>query len=381
MRRGNPLERHGDIRAQLSSLIRSGAKPPGSRLPTRLELASQFKTTPVTIQKALDRLMADGFVKARGRSGTFVVDRPPHLYRFGIVITAAHATGFLGILVEQAARLARLHHWNFPVYSHVDGSVDAEDYRLMLADLQSHRLAGLIFTQQPEWFLNQPLFADPDLPRVALVEHQLSGVGSVRLDNPLWVAKALDYLQAQGRHRVAVVATPNQSSAFVELVTRGVAARQLTTHPAWIQALDHRSPYWAAHVVAALLNGPAAARPDALIIADDHLVESVTTALQRHGGAVVADLPIVAHCNYPKLPVAAVPVTWLGYDVRQVLRLAVEYIQQCLEGVKPAPVRMVPAQFAAELSESGRRPPASGPVAECLRGAAAIRPGVSRGSA
>ena len=141
LRQGHPLERHGDIRAQLSSQIRSGAKPPGSRLPTRLELASQFQTTPVTIQKALNRLMADGFVKARGRSGTFVVDRPPHLYRFGLVITAPRATGFLGVLVDQAARLAQLRHWNFPVYSNVDGSGNSEDYRRMLVDLQSHRLA------------------------------------------------------------------------------------------------------------------------------------------------------------------------------------------------------------------------------------------------
>ena len=364
LRQGHPLERHGEIRAQLSSLIRSGAKPPGSRLPTRLELATQFQTTPVTIQKALNRLMADGFVKARGRSGTFVVDRPPHLYRFGIVITASRATGFLGAIVEQAARLAQLHHWDFPVYSSVDGSGNAEDYRRMLVDLQSHRLAGLIFTQPPEWFLHQPLFADPALPRVALVDHSLPGVGSVRLDNPQWMAKALDYLQAQGRQRVGVVATPNQSSAFVELVTRGAAARQLTMPPAWIQALDYRNPYWAAHVVAGLLNGPAAVRPDALIIADDHLVESVTTALLKHGGAGAADLPIVAHCNYPKLPAAALPVTWLGYDVRQVLQLAVEYIQQSLEGLSPAPIRMVPAQFSAELNESGRRRPDSGPATE-----------------
>ena len=254
--------------------------------------------------------------------------------------------------------LEQTHGWRFPVYSGVDGPKDSDNYRSMLADLQSHRVAGLILTQQPGYYLNTPLFTRPDLPRVAIVnQHQVPGVGCVHLDNQMFIGKALDHLRARGRRRVAFVATPNISSDFIDVVTDEVAARQMTTSPAWIQALDHRALHWGTHVVAALLAGPVSARPDALIIADDHLVESVTTALRHHGMRVPARLEIVAHCNYPNLPLAALPVTWLGYDVRRVLQSAVEYIQQSLSGQPAAPVTTVPAQFVHELSEPGRLNP------------------------
>ena len=360
MRQKHPLERHGEIRAKLSSLIRSGAKPPGSRLPTRLELAAQFRTSPVTIQKALIQLAADGFVAARGRAGTFVVERPPHLYRFGLVLHAPQTSGYLRAIVEQAAVLERTHNWRFPIYSHVEGPADSENHRSMLADLQAHRLAGLILMQQPIYFQSTPLFAQPDLPRVAIVDHhQVPGVGCVRLNNQLFVEKALDYLKAQGRQRVALVATPNIPNAFIDAVTDGVARRRMMTRPAWIQSLDHRWTHWAAHVVAALFDGPVANRPDALIIADDHLVEPVTTALRHCNVRVPAELAIVAHCNFPNLPTATVPVCWLGYDVRQVLETAVGYIQQALQGPAPAPVATVPALFAHELSDASRLEPAA----------------------
>ena len=367
MRRTHPLERHGAIRSQLAGLICSGVKAPGMRLPTRLELADEFKTSPVTIQKALLQLANDGFVIARGRAGTFVTERPPHLYRFGLVIPQADSVGFLRTLVEQAAVLERTHGWRFPIYSGGDNSPkNSDNYRSMLEDLQSHRVAGLILTQQPGYYLDTPLFAQPDLPRVAIVsQHQVPGVGCVHLDNEMFIGKALDYLKARGRRRVAFVATPNISSEFIDFVTDGVVSRQMKTCPSWIQALDHRSLHWAAHVVAALMAGPVSARPDALIIADDHLVESVTTALRHHGVRVPAMLEIVAHCNYPNLPLPAVPVCWLGYDVGRVLQSAVEYIQQSRSGSPPAPVITVPAQFAHELSEPGRlNPPTATRMAE-----------------
>ena len=347
----HPLEKHGQIRAKLSGLIRSGAKPPGSRMPTRLALAQQCQTTTVTIQKALSQLATDGFVTARGRAGTFVADRPPHLYRFGLVLPAQQPTGFLAAIVTQATALERTHHWRFPIYAQVAGPKDAPNYRSMVHDLQAHRLAGLILTQPPSYFQDTPLFAQPDLPRVAIVDrHDVPRVGCVRLDNQMFVEKALDYLKQHGRRRVAVVATPVFSSAFIEAISAGITARHMVTRPTWIQSLDHRWPHWAGHIVAAMLAGPASVRPDALIIADDHLVEPLTTALRQRRVRVPADLMIVAKCNFPNLPTAAVPVGWLGYDVRQVVHAAIQYLQHARCRPAPAPVTNVPALFANELT-------------------------------
>ena len=66
------------VRAQLSVMVAVGHLEPGSRLPTVRDLASQVELAPGTIARTYRELERDGVVEGRGRSGTFVVDEPPH---------------------------------------------------------------------------------------------------------------------------------------------------------------------------------------------------------------------------------------------------------------------------------------------------------------
>jgi len=52
------------------------ALPPGSRLPSVRELSARHRASPVTVQRAITRLAAEGFVDPRPGSGTFVAERP-----------------------------------------------------------------------------------------------------------------------------------------------------------------------------------------------------------------------------------------------------------------------------------------------------------------
>ncbi|MBP2190975.1 aminotransferase-like domain-containing protein [Nocardia goodfellowii] len=60
------------IAAGISRRIRSGALPPGSRLPTVREVAKQLRVSPATVNQAWRALAATGAIIARGRAGTFV---------------------------------------------------------------------------------------------------------------------------------------------------------------------------------------------------------------------------------------------------------------------------------------------------------------------
>lgn len=60
------------IAAAVSRRIRSGALPPGSRLPTVREVARELKVSPATVNQAWRALAATGALVARGRAGTFV---------------------------------------------------------------------------------------------------------------------------------------------------------------------------------------------------------------------------------------------------------------------------------------------------------------------
>lgn len=57
--------------------IKEGTYPPGSRVPSTLELATLLGVASSTSQKALAHLRAEGWLRGEVGLGTFVVDEPP----------------------------------------------------------------------------------------------------------------------------------------------------------------------------------------------------------------------------------------------------------------------------------------------------------------
>src|SRR6185295_14480614 len=84
-RRGKAAKKRGNVVAAIRGRILSGALQPGARLPTQFDLLAEFRVSSVTVQSALHRLTADGFIEPRGRHGTFVAERPPHLNNYALV--------------------------------------------------------------------------------------------------------------------------------------------------------------------------------------------------------------------------------------------------------------------------------------------------------
>src|SRR5688572_24175419 len=73
------------ILEQLRHAIVSGKLPAGSQLPTRPELEAEFAVSSNTLQRAMARLTAEGFIYGKGTIGTFVSSRPPFTSNYGIV--------------------------------------------------------------------------------------------------------------------------------------------------------------------------------------------------------------------------------------------------------------------------------------------------------
>jgi GntR family histidine utilization transcriptional repressor len=67
------LALHQRIGADISDKIRSGAWPPGFRIPFEHELTRQYGCARATVNKAVQALAAAGLVERRRRAGTFVV--------------------------------------------------------------------------------------------------------------------------------------------------------------------------------------------------------------------------------------------------------------------------------------------------------------------
>jgi GntR family transcriptional regulator len=75
--RTDPRPKSESIAAEIRRLIMSGEWEPGRKLPSTSELEKRFNTTNVTIQRALKKLKAEGFLVGQAGKGVYVRDRAP----------------------------------------------------------------------------------------------------------------------------------------------------------------------------------------------------------------------------------------------------------------------------------------------------------------
>lgn len=95
---------HDEIAATLGTEILSGARPPGSRMPTLMEMFERFGVSRVLMREVIKTLTAKGMVASKSRVGTHVLD-PSHWNWFdpdvlGWRVRLGLDAGFLAQLAE-----------------------------------------------------------------------------------------------------------------------------------------------------------------------------------------------------------------------------------------------------------------------------------------
>jgi hypothetical protein len=344
-----PAVKQDSIAEELRRQVVEGRLAPGSRLLTRRELQLQFNASLHTVQKALDELIRDGFICARGSLGTFVTNNPPHLCHYGLVFSnyptdPTFPRGW-GALAAEAVTLERQQRIKLPIYYGMDGHSDSEDYQRLVRDVQMHRLAGLIFVSNPFQLEGTPLLDEPNMPRVALMRGQ-GPIPSIGYNTDMFARRAFDYFVQKARHKIAVLSNQLVSPVYDSIF----ASYGLANRPYWnlSVALSHAS--FAKNVIHLLMSEGRRERPNALLITDDNLVEHATMGLLAAGVRVPEDLEVVCHCNFPWPTPSVLPVRRLGFDVREVLNRCISSIDCQRRGERPLMNVMVPAVFEDELS-------------------------------
>jgi DNA-binding LacI/PurR family transcriptional regulator len=330
----------------------------GSRLPTRSNLLEHYQTTPVTIQRVFDRLAADGFVEAHGRAGTFVCDQPPHLGRYVIFFPPRQHVGseldsiLWQAMINQGNDLAKANGRRVEVFDWSDAVQDAAKNLEFTNSVLEHQVAGLIFPSHPAYFLDLPVMHVKGIPRVALMSKAIPGrVLAVRMGGP-YVQRALDHLKAEGRSRLAVLGTPGwlTDEKAQTALDGAVSERGMTCPARWRQAVDISGSVAADHLTRLLFDGNPGDRPDAYLILDDNLVEPATRGLAASNLSILGDVTVIAHANFPEIAKAHVPVTRLGYDIREILRLCMELIDKQRSGEEVSECTELSPVFEHELT-------------------------------
>ncbi|OYO25214.1 GntR family transcriptional regulator [Enemella dayhoffiae] len=99
------------LRGQLLEQMRSGALPPGSRLPAVRRLASDLGLAPNTVARTYRELEAAGFVRTAGRNGTVVAEPNdgPDVAGRALQLSMEYASAMraLGLGLESASQYLR----------------------------------------------------------------------------------------------------------------------------------------------------------------------------------------------------------------------------------------------------------------------------------
>ncbi len=356
---GFPNGRQNAINERLRRDVLEGVRLPGSRLPTRIELQKKYRTTPVTVQRALDKMEADGFIRSEGRRGTFISSNPPCLSRYAIVFpfhifSEKQAGTFWQVLGRLATSRKMEDGKEFSLYMGLNGHIDEPDYKRLYQDLQSYRLAGIIFASGLHLFSNTPLykeiFAQKGLPKVAFMsEAAYPTIPALTIDPDDFLRKALDLFQSRGCRRLAIVGTMSgegDTETFhrepelpAEAERRGMELR-----PEWVQVMHYRLASRTRQLMRLMFQGPRNSRPDALLIWDSSLVPAATQGISELG-LTSKDITVVGHCNFPEAPKSMVPITFVGFNVNVFLDTCMNIMRRRKEGLSNLNLTMIPLEL------------------------------------
>lgn len=371
--RGRPAVASQQIADDLRQQCLRGGLRPGARLPRREELLRRYAASATTIQQAINLLVADGLVEARGRAGTFVAARPPHLTDIGLVFPARRDNPytwrhFYDVLAASAALWRGDQPRRFLPYCCPPAEPVGGDWQRLRDDIQHLRLSGVIHATslvEPDLAKWQEQFHTPSV--VLAPSHVQPGTqAAVLLSYDSFFSRAIEFLAQRGRRRAAVVLNPElYFHVEQQHIDREAARWGVEIRPMWRQFVGLGVPVAARSVTHLLLGGPAEDRPEGLIVADDNLVSQSIQGVHDAGVRPGAALDVVVHANFPDAsPAEGDGITRLGFDSRAILAAAVRLIDAWRESGQVTGPAEVPAVFQEELWKPAEHPAATVATAE-----------------
>lgn len=217
----------------------------------------------------------------------------------------------------------------------VDGRAENSAYQRLVKVVEQRAAAGL-FLMSSATVCVLPVLQGSGLPRVTIDERLL------KLDHDAWVDRACARLLERGR-RIALV-----SPALGALSAAEQRLKAVRTDRLWPLLVGRHGTE---HVSELLFLRDD--RPDAVLITDEALVEPVVTGMKRAKVRPGQDVFVLAHCNWPRPQGPRTGVERIGFDVREVLGMAKESVDEQRTG-HPALARSVPPRFAHELVQRQR---------------------------
>ncbi|MBQ6246522.1 MAG: GntR family transcriptional regulator [Kiritimatiellae bacterium] len=354
------------IARYLKDGIAAGLWSGGGPLPSNNALRVKFRTTPLTVQRAMSALKQGGWIQRVGGDGTFPNPAPPFSGKFllltygenveslpehsrpasnGEASAAVPAPGNIVAALKAAERVSLRRGVTFESVSILDRPLSYPEVADTLARMADHVWEG-VFCCEP---FQHPGPAEAFRSLAALPvggfvwkEH----VGDNILAAPrraedaalyrfgIW-DRFFDALRDRGLRRPAVVVGDWQHPERVAEIRDKLAARGFSAAPWQIlqfdQAPSHR--HLAVNAIAAAISDRPE-KPDSFAVLDDNLLPPLEEALlSAWGSKALGEIAILCHGNRPSLPRRRLPnVEFHGLDFERMLDDFVVWSRLCTAG-------------------------------------------------
>jgi hypothetical protein len=328
-----------EIFAVLRERMRQGLYPPGSKLPSHRELLREFPVSPVTLQRAFDRLVDLGWATVQRHRGTFAPRVPPDVGAVALVFPGDPQTSywnrFWSTLLRESEALSDAGQWFRPYF--LDGRSGGRGLAELCADLADRGLLGAVFVTDPHLALASDLFAMA-FPRVIIGGGRSDyttpyGASVVRLAGESHYRRVLGCLMRRGASRLGGIVRETDALPGAGLLREFA----LTADPRWWVEMPITPDLagFSRGVARLMFSAPPPWRPDGLIVGDDNLLPHVLAGIADAGLASPGGIAIAAHANFPSHVGLAMSVVRYGHDARSLLLAARTEVRRLAGGAPP----------------------------------------------
>jgi DNA-binding LacI/PurR family transcriptional regulator len=314
--------------------IESGIFKPGEKLPPERELENKYNVSRITINRAMTKLKALGFINRRQGSGTFVSNN--------IVSRADQHEGVSKTLVKfispggtrkgdvyvRVGILEGIH--DVLSRNEIDVTVNfyysPEDYINQLAKFDRPDSFGLVvwYYPCPEGDALLLKMKEMDYPFV-LVDHYNPDMecDHVVTDNIDGAAQMVDYLAEKGHRRIVYITDDRNYTSLQDRQAgfiKAMLARKLPITNSSVLSVDMQKSELIHQVMTSVLSQPD--RPTAIFASNDHLAFKVYDILKESGLRVPEDISLAGYDNVDQGKYFEVPLTTVAQDFYKMGQLA-----------------------------------------------------------
>lgn len=327
---------------QLTWLIASGALTEGDKLPSMRDLAESLGVHMHTVRQAYQRLEADQLVSVRTRRGTVVLpynpaavaergaDRPSYLIGVILPSPASFYTPFIRAIQDGARDLRYL-----PLFCYTFENpflVDTYFNQLIARQVDGFILASLSLPS----LLEKPDLQDSYPPIVTVDMPDMPGY-KVMLDNQGAAYQGTKHLLDHGYRRIGLIIPPLECpnvTPFYEGYQQAYQEAGLETEPELLTQVEGFWENFGRQGAEQLLNQEQ--QPDAILAASDSLALGAMNTIKEEGFSIPGDIALAGYNDIPAAALVSPGLTTVAVPVARMGELALEILQELMEGKKPA---------------------------------------------